>query len=318
MTVQDQDRAGVAAGGWQFQSVSQPDGVSLRLGRWGGPGRRGTVLMLTGRCEALEKYAEQAADWVARGFGVVALDWRGQGGSSRLLPDPHKGHIDDFATYLDDLERMLPRLVPDDAPRPLVGFAHSMGGHILLRFVLERAHPLAAVILSAPMLGIAGPIPEPLIRHLAARAVARGQATDWVWGQAGWDPVEPRFHNNALTSDPRRFLAGHAAYTGDPALALGGVTWGWLDAAFRSMDHLLRLDAVEACRLPVLMLTAGADRIVRVDRQGRLARRLGNARQHLFPGARHELMMEADAIREKVWRAVDEFLEQLTCDHRSD
>ena len=48
---------------------------------------RGTVVLLTGRGEFIEKYAtEVVGELLERGFAVVALDWRGQGLSDRPLP----------------------------------------------------------------------------------------------------------------------------------------------------------------------------------------------------------------------------------------
>ncbi len=64
----------------------------------------GTVVLIQGRAEFIEKYAmEVAGELLARGFAVYAVDLRGQGLSSRILPDHDKGHIDDFATYVADL-----------------------------------------------------------------------------------------------------------------------------------------------------------------------------------------------------------------------
>ena len=80
------------------------------------------------------------------------LDWRGQGGSVRLVPQaPLKGHIDDFAEYDADLEAFLEQVVAPmlaGGARP-IALAHSMGGHILLRYLsrhpgrISRPPPLA-------------------------------------------------------------------------------------------------------------------------------------------------------------------------------
>lgn len=295
---------------WRFERLPTADGGHVRLGFWPAPaGPRGSVLLLPGRCETLEKYAEQAADWTRRGFVAVGLDWRGQGGSSRFLANGHKGHVTDFDLYLDDLAAALPVLLPADAQRPAVAFGHSMGGHILLRFLAERPHPFAAAVACAPMLGIrTTPLPEPLARMVAAAMVRRGLGEEYALGQTDWLPADPPFVGNPLTSDPARFLVGHVAYRDDPELALGGVTWGWLDAAFRSMRRLWRDARVAALTVPVLVLSAGGDRIVLSARQQAFATRLPRGRVRVYPGAQHELMMEADSIRDRVWADIDAFL----------
>lgn len=295
---------------WRFQRLPTADGGRLRLGFWPAPAApRGSVLLLPGRCETLEKYAEQAADWTRRGFAAVGLDWRGQGGSSRFLANAHKGHVTDFDLYLDDLAAALPVLLPADAPGPAVAFGHSMGGHILLRFLAERQHPFAAAVACAPMLGIrTAPLPEPLARMVAAAMVRRGLGEHYALGQTDWLPADPPFAGNPLTSDPARFLVGHVAYRDDPELALGGVTWGWLDAAFRSMRRLWRDARVVALTVPVLVLSAGGDRIVLSARQQAFATRLPQGRVRVYPRAQHELMMEVDSIRDRVWADIDAFL----------
>src|SRR5882757_3826823 len=73
------------------------DGASLRFARFAPPpGRKGTVCIFQGRAECIEKYFETVRDLRARGFAVAIVDWRGQGGSQRVLSDPFKGHVRDF------------------------------------------------------------------------------------------------------------------------------------------------------------------------------------------------------------------------------
>ena len=64
------------------------DGVRLRLACFPASGEKasGTVLMLAGFTEFIEKGLESIAALQQRGFGVVTFDWRGQGLSDRLLP----------------------------------------------------------------------------------------------------------------------------------------------------------------------------------------------------------------------------------------
>ena len=80
--------------------LKTPDGVSLRFARFAPPaGRRGTVCILPGRTEWIEKYFETVRDLRSRGFAVAILDWRGQGLSDRALSDRHKGHVGSFSEF---------------------------------------------------------------------------------------------------------------------------------------------------------------------------------------------------------------------------
>src|ERR1700693_4686345 len=86
-------------------TLKTPDGVSLRFARWEPPaGRKGTLCVLQGRAEFIEKYFEVVNDARDRGFAVATLDWRGQGLSQRGPSDHRKGHVRNFSDYDLDLE----------------------------------------------------------------------------------------------------------------------------------------------------------------------------------------------------------------------
>lgn len=295
---------------WTFGRIDMAGGGFVRTGRLAETAPlTGSVLLLTGRCEFMEKYGEQARDWAARGWRVHGCDWRGQGGSSRYLPARHKGHVPDFDCFLDDLAAVQAELIAA-APRPLVVFAHSMGGHIALRFGAERDATWDGLILSAPMLGIRT-IPERIAVALARTMVRLGRGGAYAPGQLDYAEELQRFDGNVLTSDPVRFRAALDAIRANPDLALGGITWGWLDAAYRSIETLLRRDPLENIRMKVLLLSAGQDRVVISQRHADLVARLPNARLKLYPTAQHELMMEHDSIRTSVWADIDAFLAEI-------
>ena len=95
------------------------------------PWRAGTVLLLSGRTDYIERFHEPVAEWQSRGYAVWMLDWRGQGASQRLLPDPVRNHVESFADYLADADHVLDhavRLAPKGGQFLLMG--HSMGGHL--------------------------------------------------------------------------------------------------------------------------------------------------------------------------------------------
>ena len=88
---------------------------------------------------------------------------------------------------------------------------------------------------------------------------------------------------------------------------LGGVTWGWIDAAFKALARLARPGALEAVTTPVLILEAGHERVVDPRAIARAAARLPAARRLRLPGAEHELMMERDDVRTRVFDAIERF-----------
>ena len=107
-------------------TLKTKDGVTLRYARFAPPpGRKGTVCIFQGRAEFIEKYFETVRDMRARGFAVAILDWRGQGGSQRMLSDPLKGHVRSFTEYEIDAETFMREVVLPDCPPPHYAIAHS-------------------------------------------------------------------------------------------------------------------------------------------------------------------------------------------------
>jgi len=296
-----------------------PDGTRLRTARFPSLGAaRGSVLLLTGRAEFIEKYTETAEAFVARGFQVVTFDWRNQGLSDRPLANRQIHHLTDFTTLVDDLDAVHDALVAPLADAgPVVLAAHSMGALVALLALARHAGTsgdgkrgrYAAAILSAPMFEIhTRGLPRPLAVWLAATGCACGWAERYAFGQHDYDPAEGVFQpDNAITSDPARYAAFHGPYAERPELRVGGVSFGWVAAALRAADGLRALP-LEKVTTPVLLLSAPADRIVRADAQRAIARRLGNATLAEHPDAKHEVLMERDAIRDRVWDDIDAFL----------
>jgi lysophospholipase len=91
-------------------------GTALRAARFAADprvARRGVLVLLSGQTEFIEKYFEVIDELRGRGFDVATMDWRGQGGSSRVLEDdPRKGFVVDFTEYDDDLDTLLNWIVP--------------------------------------------------------------------------------------------------------------------------------------------------------------------------------------------------------------
>jgi alpha-beta hydrolase superfamily lysophospholipase len=140
--------------GARVTRIEAADRVSLRVATWlPGERARGTILLMQGRAEFIEKYAETIGDLRRRGYAVVAFDWRGQGGSDRGTSDPTRGHIDDFALYRRDVEAIAHQVL-GTMPNPVVGLAHSMGGCIALTGAREGWLPVQRLVAVAPMIDL--------------------------------------------------------------------------------------------------------------------------------------------------------------------
>ena len=311
MTLMTEALPSIESSGGRAFWFEASDGARLRGAAWDAEDgtRAGTALLLNGRTEFIEKTLEPVAELRRRGYAVWTLDWRGQGLSQRPLPNRHKGHVGDFGEYLDDLARFLDSHLEPGLKPPLVMLGHSMGGHIGLRFLRDRPGRFAAAAFSAPMIDIAVPRQaRPLLRSLAWAGGKTPLATRYLPGHGDQRRADQRFEDNPLTSDRARFDRVRAQVAANPDLALGGPTLGWLNAAHASIATLTEPAYAAAIETPVLIVTAGDERIVDSAAQRRLAGLLPNGRIETLPGARHELLIEADRHRTAFWRHVDAFL----------
>jgi len=283
-------------------------GVRLRAASWPGAGA-GTVLLLHGRTEFIEKYLETVAALRQRGFAVWTMDWRGQGRSARLLPDPLANHVRSFEDHLHDLDSLLAVAEPLHQP-PFLILGQSMGAHLALRLMARPPGVFERAVLVAPMIDFLRPNRMPLrAAHLLASlacAVPR-MAGRFSPGTRRIPDRNLAFEANPLTSCARRFAAD-LAWLDRPGLVVGGATWGWLRAAAASVAVMRRPAFASQVTAPLLMVLAGADAIVDNVAARRLAQRLPSARLVEIEGARHELLREHDSHQTQLWAAIDGFI----------
>lgn len=274
------------------------DGIALRLAHWSAPsGSRGSILLFAGRTEYIEKYAPVADDLTAAGYDVLAIDWRGQGLSDRLLADRRIGHVGDFSDYQRDVVEMVVAATRMDLPRPWHLLAHSMGGCIGLA-ALHADLPVASAAFSAPMWGInLRQVPQGMavgMAYLAGRLGRGGRPAPGSGGAMGTYVLDESFGANLLTPDADawcRMVREAAAW---PDLTLGGASFDWVGKA---LNECLRLSRLPSPATPAVIGLGGQERVVSVAAiRSRLAGWPGAA-LHECPDARHEILMGAPEHR---------------------
>ena len=265
-------------------------------------GRAGTVLLFAGRTEYAEKYGAVARRLRERDLAVVAIDWRGQGLSARLVPDAGVGHVAAFADYQRDVAALLAAADAEGLPAPRHLLAHSMGGLIGLRALMEGL-PVASAAFSAPMWGIrlvAGLRPVARALGWASRPLGLGARYAPGTGPASYIAAAP-FAGNLLTRDPEAYALMRAQVAAHPDLALGGPSLQWLHEALAEGAALSRRASPGVACLCGL----GSDERI-VDPaaiRSRMARWPGG-RLMVQRDALHELLMERAEPREAFLGAV--------------
>jgi len=290
-------------------TLKTADGVNLRFARWHPPpGRKGTVCLFQGRAEFIEKYFETVRELRSRGFAVATLDWRGQGLSERALSDPRKGHVDDFADYERDLEVFMNEVVLPDCPPPHFAIAHSMAGCVMLNLARKGSRWFDRVVLSAPMIELAGVRNSSLFKTTARLMRYAGMGTRYVPGGDATVIASGPYIGNRLTSDPVRHARTKAILEANPELGLGSPTVSWIDSAYRATSSFTDINFTNKIRLPLMLIAAGRDEIVSTSAIEDFAVRLRAGSHLIVAGSRHELMLEQDRYRVQFWAAFDAFV----------
>ncbi len=286
------------------------DNISIRYGVWPcrKEKRRGSVVLLGGRRDFMEKYAETIGELRQRGFDVYSFDWRGQGLSTRLIKDRLKGYVKNYADYIKDLELFIRKIVKPQAVYPLIILALSMGGHIALRFIHDYPGVIDRAVLVSPMFDIlTPPFPRPVARLIIRIAAKAGLDQNYAIGSGYYSFLDEKFEGNRLTSDPERFMDEKKAIAENPDLALGGVTYGWLAATLESIKILKKTRYAENIKTPILIVNAGSDRIVSEKVQRAVCSAMPDCRFTSIPNARHEILKETDSVRSIFWDEFDRF-----------
>ncbi|MEM1401891.1 MAG: alpha/beta fold hydrolase [Pseudomonadota bacterium] len=280
------------------------------------------IVISSGRTEGLAKYKELMYDLHSNGYSVYIIDHRGQGHSSRMLEDPHKGYVADFQDYVTDFKAFVDAEVRPQEFSELFLLAHSMGGAIATLYLEQHPGVFDAAALSSPMhepdASIFG---SPTLGCLWFRLTYLACDTCYVgFLDRGYAPAE--FNDNILTNSPLRYehmLTTYAEEEGaGRSVVLGGPTRRWVREACLASKQMIR-DAGKI-DIPVLVLQAGDDEAVTARGQDAFCEVLQSTANPGCVGgaplkaglvqAKHELFIEADEYRNQALTRILDFFDQ--------
>ena len=286
--------------------VQTEDRKYVRFGFWD-KGEKGTVIILPGRTEYIEKYNFIIKKFLERNYSVVCIDWRGQGLSQRPKGRTDIGHVNNFFEYQIDLDAVLEKLDDRLHSRPKILFAHSMGGCIGLRSLL-RGEKFDCAIFSGPLWGL--PVSELTVSILIpifnlAISLGFGLFT-YPYKIDGFHLIHKPFDKNILTRNKTNYQEMRENLLIDPRLGLGPPTLTWLVSLNTELKKLTKMPPPD---IPQLTLLGEEDKVISKDAIWARMARTPKGHLHTIPRAFHEVFFETTDIQENVWQKVDEFLE---------
>lgn len=253
-------------------SWSTADGLEIYGVNWSHPQPRAVVGVIHGLGEHVHRY-EHLADYLHRhGIATIGYDRRGHGRSGGK-----KGHTISYDAFLDEVASLLVEAEKRYPQLPVFLYGHSMGGNLLLNYVLRRHPNIQGAIVSAPHIRLAF---EPSAVMVGLGKMMRG--------------IYPGFTQpNGLSVDQlSRDQAVVDAYIADPLVhdRLTAIT------GMSMLDSGVYLDQYKGnFPVPLLLMHGEADGITSAPASKEFAERVsGDIELKIWDGLFHEIHNEPE------------------------
>jgi len=301
---------------WTWHEFLAEDGTKLR---WGETGNRGTtkatLVIVPGYTATMDMYGEHVDVLAERGYHVMGIDMRGQGGSGRHFPKhPEMLWIEDFAVYSDDLAAFIKSQNLDD--RAVIPFASSFGGHVGVRMAHDYPSLIDGLYLVAPAIEPkAGDTPFETAGKQMNGLQKMGQGKKYLPGNGNWVPATPddlSTHGiDYCSSNPLRLPYRDVVFTRKPEQRVGGVTVQWGAEFFQSAVLMRDAAYFDPITVPVSIVAADQDDFVVNDVIDSTCETLVDCKLRRFPGSGHCLMQETDDVIDGMFEEVDALYERV-------
>ena len=284
------------------------DGIRVRTSFWAANDPVGTVFVFPGRTDYIEKYGGLANFCLSNNLNVIAIDWRGQGLSERLLDDKNIGHIEDFKNYQNDVEVIINEAKGAGLVKPWIIFAHSMGGLIGLR-TLHDNPVFEKVVFTSPMWGIQMP---PILKSGASIIMSLISLIGKMETYAPTTSPKTRILNeeyefNKLTSDIRNFKLLRQQLIQHPDLQIGGPSSAWVSAALDEIEFQI---GKEPPITPALCFLGEKEEIVDNLAVREFCKNWDSCDLISIPDAKHDLLMEKKMILHSLFEKLEKFIKK--------
>lgn len=295
---------------WIWKRFETKDGTGLRWGETGNTGAaKATVIIVPGYTATMSMYGEHVDILARRGYHVIGLDLRGQGGSDRHRPkQPEKLWVDDFRTYSDDFADFIKSLPQSE--RPIIPMAISFGGHVGLRMAGDHPGLVDGLFLMAPAIQPkAGDMSFSDAKFLMGWARRLGKSKHYLSGEDNWKPFNEDLsvaNIDMCSSNPERLPNRDVVFTRNPEERVGGVTAQWGAEFYESSEYVRASGYLESVDVPIVMVSAEVDHFVVTGvNQEVCDTRFPKCKRLDLIGAGHCLFQESDAHLKQMFDSLD-------------
>jgi alpha-beta hydrolase superfamily lysophospholipase len=261
--------------------------LSLYYQSWQPEGETKAALAIVhGFGEHSGRYMNIVEKLVPMGFAVYGFDHRGHGKSPG-----QRGHIMHWKEFTEDLHNFLDLVRKEQKEKPLFLMGHSLGGLIVLNYVIANPEGLKGVIASGPLLSQPGISPVLLLL---------GKIMSKIW--PGFS-IDTKLDVTTISRDPEV----QKAYEQDPlvhSLGTARLSTEISAATEWTQAHASKIN------LPLLIVHGGADTLVEPEGSAEFFDKVTFADKEriVYPEGRHESHNDID--KEKVLQDISSWLEK--------
>ena len=263
------------------------DGLQLFGQSWQPEDRpRAVICLVHGMGDHSGRYVHVVDRLTQAGYSVFAFDLRGHGKS-----EGPRGHTPSYEALLNDVNFFLNEVDKNFPELPLFLYGYSLGGNLVLNYIIRRQPKLKGVIVTGPWLRLA--FEPPRFRIILA------QITNYIWPSFS---QKSGLDTKAISRDPEVVRA----YENDPLghdhisarMFIGGYQAGqW------ALEHASEFS------LPLLLMHGGDDKIISVEASREFAGKIiKNCTLKIWDGLYHEIHNEPE--KEEVFKFLIDWLDK--------
>jgi acylglycerol lipase len=241
------------------------------------------IVMVHGLGEHIRRYSDWADKFIASGFGFTGVDLPGHGKS-----DGRRGVLNSYKLTAEMIDIEIRELKKTFPGIPIFLYGHSLGGTIVLQYVLQKKPPVKGVIVTSPWLRLSF---EPSKAKLKLVSIMKGILPSLV--QPSGLNIDHISHDHKVVE----------AYKNDPLnhnKISVGLVLSTISAANYSLSHASEL------KLPLLLIHGSDDLITSPEGSREFAAATPLAELKIWPGGYHELHNES--FRDDVFAFIENWI----------
>jgi len=247
---------------------------------------RAVVCLVHGIGEHSGRYIHVADRLTKAGYAIFTFDLRGHGKSEGL-----RGHTPSYEALMQDISSLLEVANKQFPQLPFFLCGHSLGGNLVLNYVLRRQPHLKGVIATAPWLRLAFEPP--------ASKIVLGKMTNCIWSSFS---QKSGLDTNALSHD----LEVVHSYENDP-LVHDRISARMFISSYQAGQWAL--EHASEFTLPLLLMQGGDDKIISVEAGREFAGKIKeNCTLKIWDGLYHEIHNEPE--KEEVFKFLIDWLDK--------